>query len=58
VHLVSKSSFIPASRGKFVTYTAIFLDFGGLEASVGLELLLSLVEPLPRLTEVVTGEGS
>jgi len=46
------------SRGKFVTYAAVFLDFGGLEASVGLELLLSMLEPLPRLGETVAGGGS
>ena len=37
----------------------MFLDLGGgLVASVGLEVLLLLLEPLPRLIEVVTEDGS
>ena len=44
------------SWGRFVTYTAVFLDLGCLGASVGLLLLLFV--PLPRLIEVITEVGS
>ena len=36
----------------------MFFDLWGLEASVGLELVLPLFEPLPRLIVVVTEVGS
>jgi len=45
------------SSGRFVTYTAVFLDFGALGASVDLESFLLLFEPLPRLIEVVAEDG-
>ena len=53
----SRGSLTSASSGGFVTYATVFLDFGGLRASVDLELLL-LFEPLPRLVEVAAEDGS
>lgn len=47
----SRISLASVSYGKFVAYTAVFPDLGGLEMSVDLKLWLSLVE-------VVAEDGS
>lgn len=47
----SRISLVSVSYGKFVAYTAVFPDLGGLEMPVDLKLLVSLVE-------VVAEDGS